>query len=86
MDSETNQGGPRRESFFRPLTQVEKAVVFAALMILFWLISGFNSGGWWVRSRFVIGAVVALWLGPEPIGTFRQVSFHGKLPSSSAAC
>ncbi|KAF0180155.1 MAG: hypothetical protein FD161_933 [Limisphaerales bacterium] len=76
MDSGGNQGGDRqRDGFFRTLTQVEKAVVFASLLILFWLIGGFD---WSSTSlRFVFGAVIALWLRPEPIGTFRRVSFHG---------
>jgi len=81
MNPGANQGdGPRREPFLRPPTPVEKLVVFASLLILFWLIGGFEyAHGSGLRSsvRFVVGAAIALWLRPEPIGTFRQVSFHG---------
>lgn len=81
MNSGANQGdGPRRKPFLRPLTTVEKLVVFAALLLLFWLTGGFEySHGYGLSGgvRFVVGAAIALWLRPEPIGTFRQVSFHG---------
>lgn len=82
MNSGANQGDdPQRKPFFRPLATVEKMVVFASLLILFWLIGGFeySHGYGFSRTsvRFVVGAAVALWLRPEPIGTFRQVSFHG---------
>ena len=78
MDSEVNHSGePQRARFFRPLKPAEKVVVFVVLVFLFWLASGFEYR--WRRTAitFVLGAVIALWVRPEPVGVLRSISFHG---------
>ena len=78
MNSGANQGdGPQREGFFRPLTRMEKVVVFVSLLILFWLLGGFDVEQ--LRRRhaitFVVGAVLAVWVRPEPVGLLQPVRF-----------
>lgn len=78
MDPEADQSAvEQRSRFLRPLEQKERFIVFAALLMLYWLIGGFEDSFTSTDARFVVGAVVALWLRPDPIGTFRQVSFEG---------
>lgn len=75
--NENSSGGSKREGFFRTLSHAEKGIVFISLVILYWLIGGFGDAWRSTDFRFVVGAVIALWLRPDPEGTLRQVSFHG---------
>ena len=78
MDPEANQSDdPKRTVFIRPLKPAEKAVVFVALVFLFSLASGFEYR--WRRTAitFVLGAVIALWVRPEPVGVLCSMSYHG---------
>ena len=79
MDSGSNRGDDRRgDGFFRPLKPAQKVVLFVALLTLFWALGGFELNGRRELGRvllFVVGAVFALWVRPEPVGTLRQIRF-----------